>query len=120
MQVTLLHGYPDLVGRRRIYVANGKGPVSYTQWATGTPPTGGDPITGLPFQTYIDSIPGVAISTDGTIIAIPQAYGTGARQTWVWRYFAFANTSPAIGGEQNTGTNLSSKSFQFFFVGGQY
>src|SRR5215469_180439 len=99
MQITLLHGYPDVVGRRRIYVANGVGPTSYTQWASGTPPTGGDAITGLPFQTYIDSIPGIAISTDGTTIAIPQAYGIGTRQTWVFRYFNFANTSPAIGAE---------------------
>ena len=120
MQVTLLHGYPDMVGRRRIYVANGKGPTSYTQWTVGPPVSGGDPITGLPFQTYIDSIPGVAISTDGTVIAIPQAYAVGTRQTWVFRYFAFSNASPAIGPEKTTGTSLSAQSFQFFFVGGQH
>lgn len=118
MQLTVQHGYPDLIGRKRVYVGTGTAPTSYTIWATGTPPTGGDPITGLPFQTYIDSIPGVAVSTDGTYIAIPQAYGVGPRQTWVLRYFAFTNTG--VGSEATTGTNLSTKKFQIFFIGGQY
>ncbi len=120
MQITLLHGYPDLVGRRRLYVAFGAGPASYVQFALGPPVSGGDVITGLPFQTYIDSIPGMAVSTDGTTIAIPQATGTGPRQTWRFRYFNFTAGTPAIGAEVSAAVNLSTKNFQFFFIGGQY
>ena len=120
MQVTLLHGYPDLVGRRRLYVAFGAGPASYVQFAAGPPVSGGDVLAGLPFQTYIDSIPGVAVSTDGTIIAIPQVTGTGTRQTWRFRYFNFGAASPAIGAEVTAATNLSTKNFQFFLIGGQH
>lgn len=112
MQVTLLHGYPDLVGRRRLIVAFGNSVTPYTQGSAG-----GDAITGLPFQFYIDSIPGVAISTDGTIIAIPQVTATGARQTWKFRYFNF--TTSGVGVELSTGV-ITPKSFQFFLIGGTY
>ena len=119
MQVTLLHGYPDMVGRRRLIVANGVGPTSYTQY-NATTGAGGDGISGLPFQFYIDSIPGIAVSTDGTTVAIPMITAVGARQTWKFRYYNFANTSPAIGAEVTAATNLSTKSFQFFLIGGTY
>lgn len=120
MQVTLLHGYPDLVGRRRIYVAFGTGPASYVQYSVGPPVAGGDLITGLPFQTYIDAIPGSAVSTDGTIIAVPIPNAVGTRQVWRFRYFNLSASSPGVGAEVTAATNLSTKSFQFFFVGGQH
>jgi hypothetical protein len=118
MQVTLLHGYPDLVGRRRMYVGFGTGPASYVQYVA-SPAAGGDTLAGLPFQTYIDSLQ-PCFSTDGTIFAMPIPSGTGPRQTWKFRYFNVSATTPGIGAEVSAATNLSTKSFQFFFVGGQY
>lgn len=118
MQVTLLHGYPDLVGRRRIYCGFGVGPTSYVQYVS-SPVAGGDVLTGLPFQTYIDSLQ-PAFSTDGTIFAMPIPNGTGPRQTWRYRYFNVSASTPGIGAEVNAATNLSTKNFQFFFAGGQY
>jgi hypothetical protein len=118
MQVTLLHGYPDLVGRRRIYTAFGVGPTSYVQYVS-SPAAGGDTLTGLPFQTYIDSLQ-ACFSTDGTIFAMPIPSGVGPRQTWKFRYFNVSASTPGIGAEVTASTNLSTKSFQFFFVGGQY
>lgn len=119
MQVTLLHGYPDLVGRRRIYVGNGVGPTSYVQYAVGPPVSGGDTLAGLPFQTYIDSLQ-PCFSTDGTIFAMPIPNGIGPRQTWRFRYFNVSASTPGIGAEVTAATNLSTKNFQFFFAGGQY
>lgn len=119
MQVTLLHGYPDLVGRRRMYTAFGVGPTSYVQYGVGPPVVGGDVLTGLPFQTYIDSLQG-AYSSDGTIFAMPIPNATGPRQTWRFRYFNVSASTPGIGAEVTAATNLSTKNFQFFFIGGQY
>lgn len=118
MQLTLLHGYPDMIGRRRVIAASATGPTSYTQFAAGPPVTGGDSIQGLPFQFYIDDMLGAALSTDGTTMAIFQPLGTGARQTWIVRYFAF--TSSGLGAESNTGTNLSTKKFQVSMLCGTY
>jgi hypothetical protein len=115
MQVTLLHGYPDAIGRRKAYVVNGVGPTSYTGGATG-----GDAITGLPFQTYIDAPLGPAVSVSGNFIAIFQPSGIGARQTWKLRYFGLSVTTPGIGAEVLNGVNLSAEKFQFSFLGGQY
>ena len=118
MQITLLHGYPDMIGRRRVIAAFASGPSSYTQFAAGPPVTGGDPIQGLPFQFYIDDMLGAALSTDGTIMAIFQPLAVGPRVTWIARYFAF--TSSGLGAEQNTGTNLSAKKFQMSMLCGSY
>lgn len=115
MQLTLLHGYPDAIGRRKVYVGNGVGPKSYTGGVAG-----GDAITGLPFQTYIDAILGPVVSVSGNYIAIPQFAGIGARQTVKLRYFAFGTTTPAIGAEVTNATDLSAEKFQFAFLGGQY
>ena len=120
MQATLLSGFPDVIGRRRVIVCKGTGPISYVPFAVGPPPSGGDQIQGLPFGWQTDSIPGNSVSTDGTIIAIPQAYAVGGRQIWVLRYFVFEATSPAIGAEEAAATNLSSHQFQVFIIGGSY
>lgn len=116
MQITLLHGYPDAIGRRKVVVGFGVGPTSYTGGVAG-----GDAITGLPFQWYTDAvINDPIVSVSGNYIAIAQPGGVGPRQTWKLRYFAFAATSPAIGAEVTNATNLSAEKFQIALLGGLY
>jgi|SRR5580765_456885 len=115
MQLKMLEGYPDAIGRRKVIVGNGVGPTSYSGGVTG-----GDAITGLPFQWYTDIILGPVVSVSGNFIAIPQISGVGARQTIKLRYFAFAAGSPAIGAEVSNTTNLSAEKFQVGLLGGLY
>ena len=121
MQVQIFHGYPDVIGRRRVIVCSGAGPISYVPFAAGPPPSGGEQLQGLPFGWYTDAIVGNTVSTDGAIIAIPQSYGIGARQIWVLRFFAFSASSPAIGAEQAAAANLSTHFFNGIHLdGGTY
>lgn len=108
MQLNLLHGYPDLVGKRSIFCGNGSGPTSYV--------TGGDPITVPQFQYYIDAILGGAtLSTSGTYYVLAKSSGIGSRQTWklVW-------TVTATDAEVSAGTNLSAETVQIGGFGGTY
>jgi hypothetical protein len=115
MQLTLLHGYPDAIGRRKVIVGFGTGPASYLGGVAN-----GDALTGLPFQWYTDAVLGPVVSVSGNYIAIPQISGVGARQTIKLRYFAFAAGSPAIGAEVGNATNLSAEKFQVALLGGLY
>lgn len=119
MQVTLLKGYPDRVGRRSIWVGTGNGPASYTG---GNSPT--DAITGLPFQFYIDAVTEISISASGTYYAMAQpstvpiaAAGTAfvgnPRATWNLRYFTTSN-----GAEVSNNTNLAAEKFTVSGFGG--
>src|ERR1700758_5217344 len=103
MQLNILHGYPDAIGRRKVIAGWGTGPKSYTGGVAN-----GDAITGLPYQWYTDVIIGAPIiSVTGNYVALVQFSGVGARQTIKLRYFAFASTSPAIGAEVSDSTDLS-------------
>ena len=116
MQLTMLHGYPDAIGRRKVICGFGIGPTSYTGGVTG-----GDAITGLPFQWYTDAILNSPIlSVSGNFIAIAQFSGVGARQVIKLRYFVFQATSPAIGAEVANAVNLSAEKFQVALLGGLY
>lgn len=115
MQLTLLKGYPDAIGRRKIIVGFGTGPTSYTGGVAG-----GDAITGLPFQWYTDYVHSPIVSVSGNFIAFAQLGGTGARQTIKLRYFNFGAASPAIGAEVANATNLSAEKFQIAILGGLY
>jgi hypothetical protein len=116
MQLTLLKGYPDAIGRRKLVVGFGTGPTSYVGGVAG-----GDALTGLPFQWYSDCLlNGPIISVSGNFVAIAQYSGVGGRQTIKLRYFAFAATSPAIGAEVSNTTNLSAEKFQVALLGGLY
>lgn len=73
MQLTLLHGYPDRVGKRFIFAGFGNGPTSYL--ATG------DPLTLPNYGFYID-VPFPALSVSGAYSVTPLGSGFGPRQTW--------------------------------------
>ena len=106
MQVTLLKGYPDMVGRRRIFAGYGNGPAT-------TSSTVGDPIIIPGYETYIDIAWG-GRSVSGTYYCIAQPSGVGARQTWSLFYYN-ASTGAVI-----TGTSLAAEQFQIGAFGGQY
>jgi hypothetical protein len=110
MQLTLLHGYPDYVGRRQIFAGFGNGPTSYTG---GSSPT--DTILVPRFQFYIDAIAEISISVSGTYYAIAQPSGVGPRATWYLRYF-----TASTGAEVSNSTNLSAEKFVVSGYGGQY
>lgn len=106
MQLTLLKGYPDMVGRRRIFCGYGNGPTSYA--------TIGDPVIIPGYETYIDCVQG-GNTVSGTYTIDARPSGVGARQTWylVW---TVAATGAAVG----AGTNLSAEQVQISAFGGQY
>src|SRR6266705_5487381 len=99
MQLTLLAGYPDRVGKRFVWVGYGKGPASYA--------TGGDPIALPGFQNYIDAIESGGLSVSGTyyVRAIPSV--GGIRPTWelLW---VVASTNAEV----TATTNLSAETIQ--------
>ena len=107
MQLTLLPGYPDRVGKRLVWAGYGKGPASYA--------TGGDPIALPGFQNYIDSIQSGGLSVSGTyyVRAIPSV--GGIRPTWklVW---IVASTNAQVA----NATDLSAETIQLGGLGGVY
>lgn len=111
MQLTLLHGYPDYVGKRFIICGNGTGPASYVQvTATG----GGDPIIIPRYQNYIDILfPALTVSR--TYLVIPVPVLVGARGTWRLKW-----TTQSTGAEVSASTNLSAESVQIGGFGGDY
>jgi hypothetical protein len=114
MQLTLLHGYPDWIGKRQAFCGYGSGPASYLGGATA-----GDPVTIPITSHYIDEIESSGVlSTDGTYIAFAYPAGVGARQQWYLRYFAF--TTAGVGAEATNTTNLSTKNFQISGLCGKY
>jgi hypothetical protein len=107
--LSLLHGYPDYVGKRFIFASNYTGPKSYA--------TGGDPVTLPGFQNYIDSIENSAgLSVSGTYIfrAIPSA--PGPRATWKLKWY----TAAAPQTEVSAATDLSAETFIVSGTGGVY
>jgi hypothetical protein len=80
MYLTLLPGYPDLIGRRFAWVGYGNGPTSYV--ATG------DPVSLPTAHTFIDSIFGEFLTVSGTYVVIPLISAVGPRPTWnlIWKY----------------------------------
>jgi len=121
MQVTLFHGYPDMVGRRSLWSGTGNGPTSYTG---GNSPT--DTIVIDRYQYYIDSVAEISISASGTYYAIAQpgtvpiataaqASLNNPRATWFLRYF-----TTATGAEVGNHTNLSAEKFTLSGFGGQF
>ena len=115
MQITLLHGYPDDIGKRFAWCGYGKGPKSYPN--TGS--TIGDPLQLPGYQYYIDSVESTGVlTTDGTYIVFFQPQAVGARQAFNARWFAF--TSSGVGAEASNATDLSSKSIQISGLGGTY
>jgi len=110
MNITLLHGYPDRVGKRFRWCGNGNGPASYVG---GTTP--GDQIILPVFQAYIDSVNGDQLSVSGNYIVRVQPGGIGARQKWFTRWFNVSG-----GAEVTNATNLSAEQVQLSGDGGLY
>ncbi len=93
MQLTLLPGYPDLIGRRFAWVANGNGPASYVQ--------GGDP-TQLPTShTYIDTITSDVPSISGNYTVIAAQSYAGQRPTWKIKWIYAGGQLGVDGIQQN-------------------
>jgi hypothetical protein len=113
MQLTLLKGYPDYVGKRQIFCGNGTGPTSYVQ-KTSTPNAGGDIVTYPPFQNYIDII-FPAMSLSGTYIVYPYPVVVGPRQVWALKWVTIST-----GTEVAASTNLSAESVQLAGFAGVY
>lgn len=107
MQLTLLKGYPDYIGKRFAFAGFGSGPASYA--------TGGDPLALPIYQKYIDSVADTH-SLSGTYIvsARPSATGT-SRATWKLVWFV-----AATGVEVANTTVLSAESVQIMGYGGDY
>src|SRR5271170_1598144 len=103
MQLTLLHGYPDLIGKREAWCGYGSGPASYVQVTTLG---GGDPLSVPVFQEYID-IAFPAMTKSGTYIVYPVPVTTGIRPTWRLKWITASS-----GAEVAAATNLSTESVQ--------
>ncbi len=86
MQLTLLKGYPDLIGRKQVVVGFGNGPKPYSQ-------ANGDPVTIPGYERYIEMLFGGVMSTDKSTIAIAQPGGYGPRQTWSLFYYVASSNA---------------------------
>lgn len=73
MQLKLLNGYPDLVGKRSIFAGYGNGPASYLQ--------AGDPLYIPQYGFYVD-IAFPARSVSGAYDIVPKPSSFGPRATW--------------------------------------
>lgn len=128
MQLELLSGYPDNIGRRHAWVGFGTGPTSYQQ-ATKD-------IIFFPRQTfYIDAIiPALSYNPTTGVIGTYIVYGVpaplgplapngvaagvsgvGPRLVWALKWCLASS-----GAEVANGTNLSGQQVQLAGFGGQY
>jgi hypothetical protein len=106
MQLTMLAGYPDRVGKRFTWAGFGKGPASYA--------TGGDPIALPGFGQYIDAISaGVSVSGTYFVMGVPSV--GGPRPTWRLMWFL-----TSTGAQVTSTTDLSGETVQFGGLGGMY
>jgi hypothetical protein len=108
MQLTLLKGYPDFVGKRATFVGYGNGPAVYNQ-ATGD-------IVTLPLPNYyIDSLQSGINSVSGQFFVRAQPVGVGPRQKWALFWYTAAGASVA-----NNATTLAVEQIQIGGLCGQY
>ncbi len=108
MQLNFLSGYPDMVGRRRIFCGYGSGPSSYSQ-ATG------DVLYVPGYETYMDVVFPTPQDPTGTYYAQPRPSVVGPRGTWSLHWFVVST-----GAEVSDTTDLSGYSLQVGAFGGQY
>lgn len=107
MQVTLLHGYPDYIGKRFAWAGYGNGPKSYV--------TGGDPVTLPGFQNYIDIVFASGFSLSKLYNVDPVNSANGQRATWKMIWVVFST-----GLEVANGVDLSAETVQIGGFGGTY
>ncbi len=111
MQLTLLKGYPDLIGRRQAWSGYGNGPASYV--------TGGDPITLPGYKTNIDSIGGGVSSVSGNYTVVPIPSSIGPRPTWKLKWLYAGNQQGVDGVAQTVaGTGMTPGTYALTFTGG--
>lgn len=108
MQLTLLKGYPDMVGRRRLFCGYGTGPTSYSQ-------TTGDVVSAVGYETYFDEVFNTPQDPTGTYKAEARPSAVGGRATWSLHWIVVAT-----GAEVANAVNLSTYSLQVSAFGGQY
>lgn len=108
MNVTLLHGYPDYVGKRFIWAGYGIGPSSYSQ-------TTGDAFVVPGFQYQIDTVQSGGLSVSGTYFVRAKPSLGGARATWVLKWYVTSTNA-----EVANAVDLSAETVQFGGFGGRY
>ncbi len=108
MQLTLLSGYPDLVGRRQLFCGFGTGPSSYSQ-------STGDPLSAFQYGGQFDSVFPTPQDPTGTYYAQPRPSAVGAKATWSLHWFVVAT-----GAEVANAVNLSTYSLQVSGFSGLY
>ena len=108
MQLTLLKGYTDLIGRRQAFCGYGSGPASYSQ-------TTGDPLSLTAYERYFDIVNDTPQDPTGTYYAVARPSAVGARATWSLHWFVVST-----GAEVANTTNLSSYSLQVGGFMGEY
>lgn len=106
MQLTLLNGYPDRVGRRLIFCGWGNGPLSYEDT--------GDPIQLPGYANHIDIIfPAVSVSGNYQVVGQPSVQGPRAAWVLIWK-------NAADGSAVSAGEDLSQETVQIGGFGGVY
>lgn len=110
MQLTLLSGYPDFVGRRSIWCGYGQGPEHYSR-------TEKDPLHVPPFSYFVDAII-PAVSSSGRYMVYGVAEGVGARQEWKLKWVKASGED--AGEEVENNHDLSEETVQLAGFGGQF
>jgi hypothetical protein len=108
MQLTLLSGYPDLVGRRQTFCGFGTGPSSYSQ-------TTGDVLNAFQYGGKYDFVSNTPQDPTGTYFAEARPSAVGAGATWSLHWIVVAT-----GAEVANGVNLSAYSLQVAGFSGLY
>lgn len=109
MQLTLLKGYPDLIGRRQAFCGTGTGPAIYNA-------TTGDPVIVPGYERYIDIVLEVPQDPTGAFYAVARPTLAGARASWALHYF-IASTSVEVA---NNSTSLAAINFVVAGFMGEY
>ena len=99
MILTLLKGYPDVVGRRQIFCGYGTGPAIYNQ-------TTGDVLQGLGYERYIDCVLEATQDPTGTYYAVARPSIAGPRATWSLHWFVTATNAEVANGVNLSGYTL--------------
>ena len=107
MLLTLMPGYPDLIGRRAVFVGTGVGPAVYNS-------TTGDIIT-IPGK-YIDIVLEVPQDPTGAYYAVARPSFAGPRATWALHYFPSTSASEVA----NNSTALAAINFVVSGFYGEY
>lgn len=110
MQLELLRGYPDYVGRRMIFCGWGHGPESYDRHTH-------DPLANFAFQSYYDVV-FPAVSSSGRFIVYGIAKGVGARLDWALKWVRASGED--AGEEVEDEEDLSEETVQIGGFAGRY